>query len=122
MFFDGICNLCNGFVDLLLTLDRERRLRFAPLQGSTARALDVNVKAESVIVIDSGGAWRDSDAVLRAVGFLPQPFRSLRYLRFTPRYLRDRIYAFIAERRYRWFGRRSVCRTPDPVNRERFLP
>src|SRR5690349_493220 len=37
VFFDGVCNLCNGAVDLLLRLDRGERLRFAPLQGVTAR-------------------------------------------------------------------------------------
>lgn len=122
LFFDGLCNLCNGLVDALLALDRERRLLFAPLQGTTAQALDVNAGFDSVVLIDVDGVWRDSDAVLKTTGFLPQPFRSLRYLKYMPRCIRDKIYKFVVGERYRWFGRRSECRAPGPVDRDRFLP
>ena len=36
VFFDGVCGLCNRFVDRLLTDDARGMLRFAPLQGATA--------------------------------------------------------------------------------------
>ena len=37
LFFDGECGLCHRLVRLLLRLDRQARLRFAPLQGNTAQ-------------------------------------------------------------------------------------
>src|SRR5512140_2976539 len=38
LLFDGECGLCHRVVRLLLRLDREARLRFAPLQGPSAQA------------------------------------------------------------------------------------
>lgn len=38
LLFDGECGLCQRLVRGLLRLDREGRLRFAPLQGSAAQA------------------------------------------------------------------------------------
>ena len=39
LFFDGVCGLCNCFVDFLLIRDSQRLFRFAPLQGETAGRL-----------------------------------------------------------------------------------
>jgi hypothetical protein len=39
IFFDGVCGMCNAFVDLILRFDQEQTFLFAPLQGSTARDL-----------------------------------------------------------------------------------
>jgi predicted DCC family thiol-disulfide oxidoreductase YuxK len=38
-----------------------------------------------------------------------------------PRPLRDRIYAGVARRRYRWFGKREQCMVPTPAVRLRFI-
>jgi predicted DCC family thiol-disulfide oxidoreductase YuxK len=39
ILFDGVCNLCNGGVNLALDLDPPGELRFAALQSSAGRAL-----------------------------------------------------------------------------------
>lgn len=39
IFFDGICGMCNTFVNLILRVDRKQTFLFAQLQGSTARAM-----------------------------------------------------------------------------------
>ena len=39
LFFDGVCGLCNRFIDLMLRADRQDRFRYAPLQGETARRM-----------------------------------------------------------------------------------
>lgn len=39
LFFDGVCGLCNRFVDFMLRADSQHRFRYAPLQGETARRL-----------------------------------------------------------------------------------
>ena len=38
IYFDGACNLCNGFIDFLIQVDQSRSLIFAPLQGTTTHA------------------------------------------------------------------------------------
>ena len=39
LFFDGVCGLCNRFVDLLLKSDSRDQFRYAPLQGDTAQRM-----------------------------------------------------------------------------------
>lgn len=39
LFFDGVCGLCNRFVDLMLRADSQDRFRYAPLQGETAQRM-----------------------------------------------------------------------------------
>ena len=68
VFFDGVCGMCNRFVDLLLKLDRQGRLKFAPLQGETAERLlserDV-ASLETVVFLKDGRAYRSSSAAVR---------------------------------------------------------
>jgi predicted DCC family thiol-disulfide oxidoreductase YuxK len=126
VFFDGVCGLCNGFVDALLRLDRGHVLRFAPLQGETARGrLSAHLREglSTVVLLDDRGVSERSEAVLRILAHLGQPWRTAAWLgRGTPRGWRDGLYDAIAARRYRWFGRRPACRVPAPGERERFLP
>jgi predicted DCC family thiol-disulfide oxidoreductase YuxK len=42
-------------------------------------------------------------------------------LLLIPRPLRDALYDWIGRRRYRFFGRRQLCWTPNPEIAERFL-
>ena len=42
------------------------------------------------------------------------------YVRSTAR-LRDMVYSFIANNRYRWFGKNDACFVPTPEIRARFL-
>ena len=39
LLFDGVCNLCNGVVQRIIPRDPEGRIRFAPLQSETGKAL-----------------------------------------------------------------------------------
>lgn len=39
VLYDGVCNMCNTFVNLCLDIDTEEKFRFTPLQGPTGRAL-----------------------------------------------------------------------------------
>jgi predicted DCC family thiol-disulfide oxidoreductase YuxK len=36
VFFDGVCGLCDRWVQFVLPRDRGARFRFAPLQGALA--------------------------------------------------------------------------------------
>lgn len=39
LLYDGVCNMCNGFVNLFLDVDKEEKFRFSALQSQTGRAL-----------------------------------------------------------------------------------
>ncbi len=139
IFFDGVCGLCDGFVDFVMARDRRAAFRFAALQGETASGVlreggsargpsappagdGAGEWMRSILLRDRDGLHRKSDAVLRILVGLGGPWRLLGLLRLVPRPLRDIAYDFIARNRYRWFGKRDTCRMPTPEERERFLP
>ena len=125
VFFDGVCGLCNHSVKRLLKLDKRQRLRFAPLQGETARKLldardiqDLN----SLVLYDARGASRRSTAVVRILGHVGGIYRFASCcLWLIPSPIRNAGYRFVAHYRYRWFGKHEACRLPQPGERERFL-
>ena len=126
IFFDGVCGMCNRFVDVVLRADRRGVFRFAPLQGETARALlpPLSAAAEewSVVYLDEHGLHDQGDAPLAVSRRLGETWRLLGILRMVPRPIRNAMYRVIARNRYRWFGRRPACRVPSAEDRERFLP
>src|SRR2546425_7547514 len=126
IFFDGVCGMCNHFVDLVLRADRRSLFRFAPLQGDTARrllpTLPDNPTEWSMIYLDDRGIHDQSDASLEVYRRLGGFWSLLGVLRFVPRGIRNPVYGLIARNRYRWFGRRDTCRLPQPHERSRFFP
>lgn len=126
VFFDGVCAMCNGFVDVVLRADKRGALRFAPLQGETARRMLGEQPDDegrwSMIYLDERGLHDQSDASLEVYRRLGGFWRLLGMARWVPRWLRDPVYRTIARNRYRWFGRRDACRVPTEEERARFLP
>ncbi|MDH4122201.1 MAG: DCC1-like thiol-disulfide oxidoreductase family protein [Deltaproteobacteria bacterium] len=138
VLFDGHCGLCSRWVNWLLWADRRHRLRFAPLQGETARGLahppefappeDVLAEETSpdrwptLWFVDDRGWANRSEGVIRSLEALGGLWRLAGGLRLVPRPWRDACYRRVAVRRYRWFGRSPVCRIPTPEEKDRMLP
>jgi predicted DCC family thiol-disulfide oxidoreductase YuxK len=126
IFFDGVCGLCNAWVDFVIAHDRQGRFRLSPLQGATARdwlQMTPEASLDSVALVDIAGVHRKSGAVWRILVQLGGVWQPLGWLlRLTPRPARDWGYDFVARHRYRWFGKKETCRLPTPAERERFLP
>jgi predicted DCC family thiol-disulfide oxidoreductase YuxK len=126
IFFDGVCTMCNRFVDLVLRADRKRVFCFAPLQGGTARRVLPSLPADpakwSMVYVDERGVHEQSDASLYVYRRLGGWFWPLSLLRFVPRMLRDPVYRCVARNRYRWFGKSETCRMPTAAEQDRFLP
>ena len=124
--FDGVCALCNGWVDFLLARDRHQRYRFAAMQSPAGRrllaahGLDPDDPA-SFLLLDGQGAQTDTDAIARVLSGLGGGWRVAALGRLLPRAIRDRLYRVVARNRYRLFGRRDACRMPDPSQRHRFI-
>ena len=124
IYFDGYCGLCNGFVDFVLARDRARRFRFAPLQGTTARARfgdPGDVDPTTILLEEEGTVFERSTAALRIITALGGFWRLAGLLRLVPRFIRDAVYDWIARNRYGWFGKRDSCRLPSPEERAVFL-
>ncbi len=125
IFFDGVCGLCNRFVDFVIRRDSRGVFRFATLQGETARErlAEADVRdLKTVVLIDREGTHRKSAAVLRVLGRLGGFWRgAAAVLWFVPRPLRDFAYSWIASNRYAIFGKKETCRLPNAAERGRFL-
>ena len=126
VIFDGVCNLCNSSVDFLIRHDRGAKLRFAANQGEAGRGIlerhgESPDDVATLYLYEDGKLYDRSSAVLRACRHLAFPYRALAGLSIVPRSIRDFVYRWVAERRYRWFGKRDTCRIPTPAERERFL-
>lgn len=84
--------------------DRAGRLRFAPLQGETARRVLPAVlrePMETAVLAEGAALHLRSDSVLRSWAVLPWPWRALAALRLVPRPLRDAAYRWVARHRER---------------------
>ena len=130
ILFDGVCNLCNGFVQFVIRHDPEGRFRFAALQSEAghrllaAQGLAPVVLAaapESVLLLSSGRLYSHSTAVLRIAGRLGGIWQLAAVGWVLPRTWRDALYRFVARHRYRWFGRQESCMLPTPALKARFL-
>ncbi|WP_310397027.1 thiol-disulfide oxidoreductase DCC family protein [Hymenobacter sp.] len=130
ILFDGVCNLCNGFVQFVIRHDSEGRFRFAALQSDAARTLlathgvapaDLTAEPDSVLLLSGGRVYSHSTAVLRIARGLGGVWRLAGVGGVLPRTWRDALYRFVARHRYRWFGRRESCMLPTPALKARFL-
>ena len=125
VLFDGVCNVCNGAVNFIIDRDPESRFRFASLQSEAGRGLalrhGIGEDVRTIVLIEDGKAYTESTAVLRLTRGLAGPWPLAYYAVFVPRVLRDVFYRWFAANRYKWFGKREVCRVPTPEIRERFL-
>ena len=126
LFFDGVCNLCNGTVQWVIRHDPQERVQFAALQSETAKvklgafAIDLE-KLESLVLLEDGLVYTHSDAVLRLVRVLGAPWSWLSFFVFVPKFIRDSVYKFVAKNRYVWFGKVESCMMPTPELKKRFL-
>lgn len=122
ILFDGVCNLCTASVRFVIERDSRRRFRFASLQSASAeRLLGERDQLESMVLVADGRTYRKSTAALLIAKRLDGAWPLLAVLLAIPRPLRDWVYDWIGNRRYRMFGKRDVCWTPRPELAERFL-
>jgi predicted DCC family thiol-disulfide oxidoreductase YuxK len=125
VMFDGVCNVCNASVNFIIDRDGARRFRFASLQSEAGRALcaqhGIAEDVRTIVLVQGGRAYTESTAVLRVARQLDRPWSLLYALIAVPRVLRDFAYRIFSANRYRWFGRREMCRVPTPELRARFL-
>ena len=132
VFYDGICGLCNRLVQFLLKRDRHDRLRFASLQSDFAsRVLSrhgIDPKdLDTVHVVEHYQQSNErvldrSDAILRAGRELGGIWAFAAKLgSVVPRPLRNLFYRFVANNRYRVFGKYETCMLPEPQHRAKFL-
>ena len=129
IFFDGVCNLCNGAVRFIIRRDPDSHFRFSTLQSDYARKFLTEMgyhnfpepEMDSIILFKEGHIFVKSDAALNIARHLSGIWPVLYGLRIFPRFLRNLAYNVVAKNRYKWFGRRDACMIPTAEFRSRFV-
>ena len=120
IFFDGVCNLCDSFVNFVYKKDSQKQFLYAPLQGSTAEKLLPAKDRDSlthIVFFYKGRALRGSRAVQEIFCRL-YPRACWLFRKIPGRFL----YNGIAKRRYQLFGKKSALYEPSPEQKKFFLP
>jgi len=123
IFFDGVCGLCNAWVDFILKRDRAGIFSFAPLQGNYAKEMEpeASKNLNTMIYFVSGQRYYRTGAILRILRDLGGIWYLAWVFWFVPFFIRDFLYGLIARNRYRIFGKKENCRIPTPKEKVRFL-
>lgn len=126
ILFDGVCNFCNFWINIVLDRDKNNKFKFASLQSAYGREQQKRFglppdELSTVILIKGDSFYTKSTAALKIAKELSGPLSWLYPLIFIPRFLRDFFYTLIAKNRYRLFGKREACRIPTPEERNKFI-
>ena len=125
VYFDGVCGLCNYFVDFIIRQDKYNKLLFAPLQGETATK-ELNFEAakniDTVIFHTKQKFYFKSGAGIRIFYTVGGFWKIVIVFLIVPPFIRNFIYDIIANNRYKWFGKKESCRIPTKEERAKFLP
>lgn len=126
MVYDGACNFCHGWVRFALKRDREDRLRFLAAQSPLGQEFLKRNRLpaesfDSFYLVEDAVILHKSLGFLHLVQYLSWPWPWLGVFSLLPVRPLDRLYDWIAQNRYRWFGRRELCLVADQARAERFL-
>lgn len=131
VLFDGVCNFCNKWVDIMLQLDTGKKIRFCALQSPKGQLLSSRIgrashELSSVVLIKSvenREIYIKSDAILKVTeqfGFFWYVFSSIINLAL-PLFIRNGVYDMVAKNRYSIMGKRNQCRCADGNYSDRFM-
>ncbi len=124
IFFDGVCGLCNGFVDFVIKIDREGKFKFSPLQSDYAKSAlpaEYTANLDSVVVQMDGKTLRKSKAVFAVLKKLGGVWGIAGAFGVLPESVLNKAYDLVAEHRYKIFGKKETCRLPSQEERARFV-
>lgn len=126
ILFDGVCNLCHGWVRFVLRRDKAGRFRFLPRDSSHGRKrMEVHSRdsanlPDSILLETSGILYTKSEAALIILHNLGGLWSFLAAVcGVWPKSWRDTLYDWVARNRYRWFGKKPACPIPPQEWRER---
>lgn len=112
IYYDGVCNLCFGFVSIVNRFAKSGTFLFQPLQESEYKATTASFDTVIVKTME-GKLLYKADAVRFILKNMPLPFRFLNFfISIFPIRFQNTIYDYIARNRYQWFGKSVTCRLP----------
>lgn len=126
VLFDGVCNLCNQAVDFIIRRDKNDDFKVGALQDPQVKDIlktySINEDyLDSLVLIQGDQIFYKSEAALKIARKLGRGWQIFYIGILLPVSVRDNIYDWIGENRYKWFGKKETCRLPSPEEREKFI-
>ncbi len=125
ILFDGVCNLCNSSVQFVIKHDKKRMFRFASLQSHFGQQVLQQFQIQtnnfnSFIVLENNRIYTKSTAAFKVIKQLNGLWKLLYVFIIVPSFIRNAVYSFIANNRYKWFGKKESCWIPTAELKELF--
>ena len=126
ILFDGVCNFCNGAVNFAIKRDKNKTLKFAPLQSEAGQRLlrQFNLSTtqfNSFVFIEKGIVYTQSTAALKIAKHLNGLWKLGYIFIIVPSFIRNGFYKIVAKYRYKLFGQKDQCMVPTEEMKARFL-
>nr|WP_315163744.1 DCC1-like thiol-disulfide oxidoreductase family protein [uncultured Flavobacterium sp.] len=127
ILFDGVCNLCDSAVQMIIKHDAKDVFRFVALQSDLGQKIIKHLgidtqKTDSIILYQPGFAYYyKSEAVLEIAKDLSGLFYFGTLFSILPTSLNNHIYDYIAKNRYKWYGKKETCLIPTKELQAKFL-
>lgn len=114
VYYDGVCGLCDGFVELLVRLDKKKKLKFSSLQGESGKSLlnKLNLDLEefdTVLFKVNDQVYTKSTAVFKIINSIGGIIKLFLVFNLLPRRFNDWIYSKVAKNRFKIFGKLDKC-------------
>jgi len=114
IFYDGVCNLCNGLVQFILRKDSRRKFRLVALQSQAGKdhLKQFSISGDTLrtlIVLVEDRIYIRSRAIFKIFNELGGFWNLFLIFSILPVRFNDLIYNLIAKHRYRIFGKRKEC-------------
>lgn len=127
ILFDGVCNLCDNTVQFIIKHDKKDIFRFVTLQSELGQQIIKHIgvditKTDSIILYEPGEAYYyKAQAALKIAKELGGIFSLLNIFSILPNVITNSIYDYVANNRYKWFGKKEACMIPTPELKSKFL-
>ena len=126
ILFDGVCNLCNGYINFIIKRMKSNSVKFGTLQSASGQELlEKNgmskTTLDTVVLVQNGKLYTKSDVALKIAKEMKGGWPVFSVFSILPKFLRDAIYDIISKNRYRWFGKQDSCMIPTPELKSLFL-
>ena len=114
VYFDGICGLCDWFVNLLVKIDTSSNLKFSSLQGKSGQTLLSALKMDlnefnTVLFKVNDQVYTKSTAVFKIIKSIGGFYKIFLIFNLLPTRLNDWIYSKVAKSIYKYFGKLDKC-------------
>lgn len=127
ILFDGVCNLCDSFVQFVIKRDKKDVFRFVPLQSELGQHILEHIgidpkNIDSMVLYEPGVAYYyKSGAAIEIARTLGGFISITGIFKLLPDFVRNPIYDYVAKNRYKWYGKKESCMIPTPELKAKFL-